>query len=92
MGGDRLCAQSFRSRTPGAPPACCRGAFPGDSGQPPPLPQLMLCGMQEIDMTDWQKNTIYRHYTKASKQIQWFWQVSSAPSQKGVLLGEEGAR
>lgn len=38
--------------------------------------QLMLCGMQEIDMNDWQKNTIYRHYTKNSKQIQWFWQVS----------------
>ncbi|XP_053127162.1 NEDD4-like E3 ubiquitin-protein ligase WWP2 isoform X2 [Hemicordylus capensis] len=37
--------------------------------------ELMLCGMQEIDMTDWQKNTIYRHYTKNSKQIQWFWQV-----------------
>ncbi|KAJ6652503.1 hypothetical protein lerEdw1_011473 [Lerista edwardsae] len=37
--------------------------------------ELMLCGMQEIDMTDWQKNTVYRHYTKASKQIQWFWQV-----------------
>lgn len=36
----------------------------------------MLCGMQEIDMNDWQKNTIYRHYTKNSKQIQWFWQVS----------------
>ncbi|XP_043937716.1 NEDD4-like E3 ubiquitin-protein ligase WWP2 isoform X2 [Protopterus annectens] len=37
--------------------------------------ELMLCGMQEIDLTDWQKNTIYRHYTKNSKQIQWFWQV-----------------
>ena len=37
--------------------------------------QLMLCGMQEIDMADWQKNTIYRHYTKNSKQIHWFWQV-----------------
>nr|XP_009685299.1 PREDICTED: NEDD4-like E3 ubiquitin-protein ligase WWP2 [Struthio camelus australis] len=37
--------------------------------------ELMLCGMQEIDMNDWQKNTIYRHYTKHSKQIQWFWQV-----------------
>lgn len=36
----------------------------------------MLCGMQEMDMSDWQKNTIYRHYTKNSKQIQWFWQVS----------------
>ncbi|XP_069491613.1 NEDD4-like E3 ubiquitin-protein ligase WWP2 isoform X1 [Ambystoma mexicanum] len=37
--------------------------------------ELMLCGMQEIDMSDWQKHTIYRHYTKNSKQIQWFWQV-----------------
>ncbi|XP_041078312.1 NEDD4-like E3 ubiquitin-protein ligase WWP2 isoform X2 [Polyodon spathula] len=37
--------------------------------------ELMLCGMQEIDLIDWQKNTIYRHYTKNSKQIQWFWQV-----------------
>lgn len=35
----------------------------------------MLCGMQEIDLNDWQKNTIYRHYTKNSKQIHWFWQV-----------------
>ncbi|XP_040265548.1 NEDD4-like E3 ubiquitin-protein ligase WWP2 [Bufo bufo] len=37
--------------------------------------ELMLCGMQEIDLNDWQKNTIYRHYTKNSKQVQWFWQV-----------------
>lgn len=42
------------------------------------LLQLMLCGMQEIDLSDWQKNTIYRHYTKSSKQIQWFWQVGPA--------------
>lgn len=31
--------------------------------------------MQEIDVDDWQRNTVYRHYTPASKQIQWFWQV-----------------
>ncbi|KAM9352188.1 NEDD4-like E3 ubiquitin-protein ligase WWP2 isoform 2-T2 [Symphorus nematophorus] len=37
--------------------------------------ELMLCGMQEIDLADWQKHTIYRHYTKNSKQIHWFWQV-----------------
>lgn len=36
----------------------------------------MLCGMQEIDLADWQRNTIYRHYTRGSKQIMWFWQVS----------------
>ena len=35
--------------------------------------ELMLCGMQEIDVEDWQRNTIYRHYAKTSKQIQWFW-------------------
>ena len=39
--------------------------------------QLMLCGMQEIDVVDWERNTIYRHYTRTSKQIQWFWKVSS---------------
>lgn len=36
--------------------------------------ELMLCGMQEIDVDDWQRNTIYRHYTRGSKQIIWFWQ------------------
>lgn len=39
--------------------------------------ELVLCGMQEIDVDDWQRNTIYRHYTRSSKQIVWFWQVSS---------------
>ncbi|KAG8002901.1 E3 ubiquitin-protein ligase Itchy-like protein [Nibea albiflora] len=37
--------------------------------------EVMLCGMQEIDLTDWQRNTIYRHYARSSKQIMWFWQV-----------------
>ncbi|GFY77563.1 e3 ubiquitin-protein ligase Su(dx) [Trichonephila inaurata madagascariensis] len=36
--------------------------------------ELMLCGMQEIDIEDWQRNTIYRHYTRTGKQIIWFWQ------------------
>lgn len=34
-------------------------------------------------MNDWQKNTIYRHYTKNSKQIQWFWQVGPARAGQG---------
>lgn len=38
--------------------------------------ELMLCGMQEIDIDDWQRNTVFRHYTRNSKQVQWFWQVS----------------
>lgn len=37
--------------------------------------ELMLCGMQEIDIDDWQRNTIYRHYNRNSKQVVWFWQV-----------------
>lgn len=37
--------------------------------------ELLLCGMQEIDINDWQKHTIYRHYNRSSKQIIWFWQV-----------------
>ncbi|XP_043339705.1 NEDD4-like E3 ubiquitin-protein ligase WWP1 isoform X5 [Cervus elaphus] len=36
--------------------------------------EVMLCGMQEVDLTDWQRNTVYRHYTRNSKQIIWFWQ------------------
>ncbi|KPI93858.1 hypothetical protein RR46_13023 [Papilio xuthus] len=36
--------------------------------------ELMLCGMQEVDVDDWQRNAIYRHYTRTSKQVVWFWQ------------------
>lgn len=36
--------------------------------------ELLLCGMQEIDINDWQKNTIYRHYNRNSRIIAWFWQ------------------
>lgn len=35
----------------------------------------MLCGMLEVDLQDWQRHTVYRHYTRNSKQIMWFWQV-----------------
>lgn len=38
--------------------------------------ELLLCGMQEIDVEDWQRHTIYRHYTRSSKPVVWFWQVS----------------
>ena len=36
--------------------------------------ELMLCGIQEFDIDDWERHTIYRHYTRSSKQIVWFWQ------------------
>ncbi|XP_068604169.1 NEDD4-like E3 ubiquitin-protein ligase WWP1 [Brachionichthys hirsutus] len=37
--------------------------------------EVMLCGMQEVDLQDWQRNTVYRHYTRNSKLIIWFWQL-----------------
>jgi hypothetical protein len=38
----------------------------------------MLCGIQEFDLDDWEKNTSYRHYTRSSKQVVWFWQFVHA--------------
>ena len=37
----------------------------------------MMVGMQDFDVDDWEKHTIYKNYTKNAKQVQWFWQVSS---------------
>ncbi|RUS88330.1 hypothetical protein EGW08_003901 [Elysia chlorotica] len=37
--------------------------------------ELMLCGMQEIDVDDWEKNTIYKHYQRNNKQVVWFWKM-----------------
>ncbi|VVC44025.1 E3 ubiquitin-protein ligase, SMURF1 type,WW domain,C2 domain,HECT domain [Cinara cedri] len=49
--------------------------------------ELMLCGMQEIDVEDWQLHTIYRHYNRTSKQINWFWQfVKQADNEKRARL------
>lgn len=49
--------------------------------------ELLLCGMQDIDVDDWQRNTIYRHYTPASKQVQWFWQfVRSLDNEKRARM------
>ncbi|TRY98607.1 hypothetical protein DNTS_005287 [Danionella cerebrum] len=49
--------------------------------------QVMLCGMQEIDLGDWQRNTIYRHYTSTSKQILWFWQfIKEMDNEKRMRL------
>ena len=34
--------------------------------------------MQEYDLDDWQANTVYRNYTKTTRQILWFWQAVHA--------------
>ena len=31
--------------------------------------------MTEIDVDDWERQTIYRSYTPNTKQVRWFWQV-----------------
>uniref|UniRef100_A0A8C8GD07 E3 ubiquitin-protein ligase n=1 Tax=Oncorhynchus tshawytscha TaxID=74940 RepID=A0A8C8GD07_ONCTS len=49
--------------------------------------EVMLCGMQEIDLVDWQRHTIYRHYARSSKQILWFWQfVKEMDNEKRMRL------
>ncbi|KAM9296812.1 E3 ubiquitin-protein ligase Itchy homolog [Gastrophryne carolinensis] len=49
--------------------------------------EVLLCGMQEIDLNDWQRNAIYRHYTRSSKQIVWFWQfVKEIDNEKRMRL------
>uniref|UniRef100_A0A672ZKZ6 HECT-type E3 ubiquitin transferase n=1 Tax=Sphaeramia orbicularis TaxID=375764 RepID=A0A672ZKZ6_9TELE len=49
--------------------------------------EVMLCGMQEIDLGDWQRNTIYRHYARSSKQIVWFWQfIKEMDNEKRMRL------
>ncbi|KAG7239834.1 hypothetical protein INR49_030546 [Caranx melampygus] len=49
--------------------------------------EVMLCGMQEIDLADWQRNTIYRHYARSSKQIIWFWQfIKEMDNEKRMRL------
>ncbi|CAH8652960.1 unnamed protein product [Schistosoma bovis] len=37
--------------------------------------ELLLSGMPEIDVDDWEKNTVYIKYTRSSKQIIWFWKL-----------------
>ncbi|CAF0834292.1 unnamed protein product [Didymodactylos carnosus] len=36
--------------------------------------ELLLCGISKIDVGDWERNAIYKHFTESSKQVQWFWQ------------------
>ncbi|VDD88272.1 unnamed protein product [Enterobius vermicularis] len=49
--------------------------------------ELLLCGMQDVDVEDWQRNTVYRHYAPQSKQVIWFWQfVRSLDQEKRARL------
>ena len=35
--------------------------------------QLMLCGVDEISVDDWEESSEYTGYTAASEQVRWFW-------------------
>lgn len=38
--------------------------------------ELMLCGMQELNVDEWEKHTVYKGgYSRESEHIKWFWQV-----------------
>lgn len=38
--------------------------------------------MQEIDVDDWEKHTVYKTYTATSQQVIWFWKVVFGFAQK----------
>ncbi|PAV81525.1 hypothetical protein WR25_24801 isoform B [Diploscapter pachys] len=36
--------------------------------------ELLLCGMQDVDVDDWESNTVHRGYAPQDEQLTWFWQ------------------
>lgn len=37
--------------------------------------ELLISGLPDIDVADWQNNTNYHNYSPSSEQIQWFWRA-----------------
>ncbi|RKP29616.1 HECT-domain-containing protein [Metschnikowia bicuspidata] len=37
--------------------------------------ELLISGLPDIDVQDWQNNTVYQNYLPLSEQIQWFWRA-----------------
>lgn len=37
--------------------------------------ELLISGLPDIDVVDWQNNTTYNNYSPLSLQIQWFWRA-----------------
>lgn len=41
--------------------------------------ELLLCGIQHVDVRDWRANTLYKaDYHANHIVVQWFWRVSTA--------------
>lgn len=50
--------------------------------------ELLMCGIQNIDVKDWKENTHYKgDYSPNNIVIQWFWRVSKFIKDKLILLG-----
>lgn len=49
--------------------------------------ELLIGGMAEIDVDDWQKHSDYRGWSESDQVIQWFWKiVRSWPAEKKSRL------
>lgn len=49
--------------------------------------ELLMCGIQNIDVKDWKKNTLYKgDYYANHIIVQWFWRVSTFPSTKRDIV------
>ncbi|CAH8582810.1 unnamed protein product [Heterobilharzia americana] len=49
--------------------------------------EVLLCGMQQIDVDDWQAHTTYKKYDSRSPQVVWFWRfVRGLTQQKRIRL------
>jgi len=40
-----------------------------------PRTQLIVSGVSELDLTDWENHTDYRGFHKDDQLVRWFWQV-----------------
>lgn len=48
--------------------------------------ELLLSGMPEIDISDWEKHTEYSGYDRQSPVIQWFWEIVEEFNQQTRVL------
>ncbi|XP_076078759.1 E3 ubiquitin-protein ligase HACE1-like [Mytilus galloprovincialis] len=48
--------------------------------------ELMLSGIPEIDISDWENHTEYNGYDRQSSVIQWFWEIVEDFSQENRVL------
>ena len=49
--------------------------------------ELLIGGMSEIDVDDWQKHTDYRGYNPSDEVVEWFWKIVKAwPAERKARL------